>query len=158
MSEELGFGPGDELSWMNTYFSIGKQIQVLAIGHPADPRRNHPRRDGCEPDHYYCSPSHLATSVPFGLVVFCARVIQVQPRVPVLHFALLHWRLRVSCVAGSHVLHRLLVPQERIVSKEWPLRHERSPGPDVLWLSASCVVQWDARQGRHVRLEVAVHF
>ncbi|KAI1851030.1 hypothetical protein JX265_004562 [Neoarthrinium moseri] len=23
MSEELGFGPGDELSWMNTYFNIG---------------------------------------------------------------------------------------------------------------------------------------
>ena len=24
MSEQLGFGPGDELSWMNTYFLIGK--------------------------------------------------------------------------------------------------------------------------------------
>ena len=23
MAEELGFGPGNELSWMNTYFSIG---------------------------------------------------------------------------------------------------------------------------------------
>lgn len=26
MAEELGFGPGDELSWMNTYFTIGTFI------------------------------------------------------------------------------------------------------------------------------------
>lgn len=24
MADQLGFGPGDELSWMNTYFLIGK--------------------------------------------------------------------------------------------------------------------------------------
>ena len=29
MSEELGFGPGNELSWMNTYFSIGTIIGGL---------------------------------------------------------------------------------------------------------------------------------
>ena len=26
MAEQLGFGPGDELSWMNTYFLIGRSI------------------------------------------------------------------------------------------------------------------------------------
>lgn len=26
MSAELGFGPGDELSWMNTFFSVGTII------------------------------------------------------------------------------------------------------------------------------------
>lgn len=26
MKEELGFGPGNELSWMNTYFSIGQSV------------------------------------------------------------------------------------------------------------------------------------
>ena len=32
MSDELGFGPGNELSWMNTYFSIGTRPR------PACPR------------------------------------------------------------------------------------------------------------------------
>jgi MFS transporter, ACS family, pantothenate transporter len=29
MAEELGFGPGNELSWMNTYFTIGTLISSL---------------------------------------------------------------------------------------------------------------------------------
>lgn len=29
MSDELGFGPGNELSWMNTYFSIGKHYHSM---------------------------------------------------------------------------------------------------------------------------------
>lgn len=37
MSEELGFGPGNELSWMNTYFSIGKQLveRTFQVNQPA---------------------------------------------------------------------------------------------------------------------------
>ena len=29
MADQLGFGPGDELSWMNTYFLIGGCFQTL---------------------------------------------------------------------------------------------------------------------------------
>lgn len=28
MADQLGFGPGDELSWMNTYFLIGRCLRL----------------------------------------------------------------------------------------------------------------------------------
>lgn len=69
MAEELGFGAGNELSWMNTYFSIGEYSRNPRLSNGSlIAFRHHHWRHIFELDSDYCPSSILAHWLPLYMV------------------------------------------------------------------------------------------